>query len=512
MAAAAPINTVAHLALAYRSVPLISLMPAVRSCVQTPRRSLRNPQPRSEPAPSAPSTITADCCSDDLPQKIAQILQYFEEEVFTSIHARAVKCRMCLLEQVGWRDIPAHLKEAPMTAAKLRELFEEKHIYMTWYTCPVITCRVSVERKPIEVDIAKHMIDAVNSTLGAPTCQVDSNSLPQHPANVWADVFYEDDRYITNPSHEPQGSYGPYPAKGDPESATPSNTVYDMWEPIVTSDRESRGAVPPVQRLAPYLVLAMVLHLPRRYCFRCTAAWMGWIPTLGHKSLPLAAFYLRQLPISIGVMTGYGSLRNSLTAHNQTYAWPEFNHKITRTTSYLLGLFRLRWEINPCLSHRISLEWTTKVFQFTLVQSLSYLNTGSMATELECLQQYRNMFQSSVLSFTPPRLKFLPSHTVGAGVQPPLDLTDTKGSRSLMVHREFMQKLLELVEAVVSNGEEVTTTRKKLVMDIQEHQRYVDRLVDCEWRRQHAGMTGSQSSVMSLPIIVNTGMSTSYRL
>lgn len=129
---------------------------------------------------------------------------------------------------------------------------------------------------------------------------------------------------------------------------------------------------------------------------------------------------------------------------------------------------------------------------------------GSMATELECLQQYRNMFQSSVLSFTPPRLKFLPSHTVGAGVQPPLDLTDTKGSRSLMVHREFMQKLLELVEAVVSNGEEVTTTRKKLVMDIQEHQRYVDRLVDCEWRRQHAGMTGSQSSVMSLPIIVNT--------
>ncbi|KAI6097088.1 hypothetical protein F5141DRAFT_482438 [Pisolithus sp. B1] len=73
MAAAAPINTVAHLALAYRSVPLISLMPAVRSCMQTSRCSLCNPQPRSKPAPLAPSTITADCCSDDLPQKIAQI-------------------------------------------------------------------------------------------------------------------------------------------------------------------------------------------------------------------------------------------------------------------------------------------------------------------------------------------------------------------------------------------------------------------------------------------------------
>lgn len=80
-----------------------------------------------------------------------------------------------------------------MTAAKLKELFEKKYIYMTWYTCPVVTCQVSVERKPIEVAIARQMIGAVNSILGAPACQVDSNSLLQHPGNIWADVFYEDD-------------------------------------------------------------------------------------------------------------------------------------------------------------------------------------------------------------------------------------------------------------------------------------------------------------------------------
>ncbi|KIK20955.1 hypothetical protein PISMIDRAFT_12589 [Pisolithus microcarpus 441] len=224
-------------------------MPAVRSCVQTPKHSPRNSQPRSKPTPSAPSTTTADCCPNDLPQKIAQILQYFEEEVVRSqeearaaeeaqvaaekaksdtkeaeerqlIHSvpvhhhpckssemPVVECghtfcydclrkwfHRCLLEQVGWRDIPTHLKEAPMMAAKLKELFEEKYIYMAWYTCPAITCRVSVERKSIKVDIAKHMIGAVNSTLGVPTCQVNSNSLLPHPANVWADIFYEDDK------------------------------------------------------------------------------------------------------------------------------------------------------------------------------------------------------------------------------------------------------------------------------------------------------------------------------
>ncbi|KAI6110191.1 hypothetical protein EDD16DRAFT_1711074 [Pisolithus croceorrhizus] len=349
-------------------------MPAVR-------RSPCNSKTKSAQAPSAPPTILTDRCSDDLAQKVTQILEFFEGEVirsreearaaeearvaaektksdakeaeerirkrvqlFTTIHAKAVKCCMCgrcidrpftvvkcghtfcygclkkwfhrcLLEQVGWRDIPAYLKEAPMTAAKLKELFEKKYIYMTWYTCPVVTCQVSVERKPIEVAIARQMIGVVNSILGAPTCQVDSNSLLQHPGNIWADVFYEDD--------------------------------------------------------------------------------------------------------------------------------------------------------------------------------------------LD--KQYRHMFQSTVLSFTPSRLKFLPNHTTAAGAQPPLNLTDMRGSHSFMVHQQFMQKLLELVDAIDINGDdEVAVTRKKLILDIQEHRRYLDRLLDYEWLRQHAETTTSEVSGTSLPIVVNT--------
>ncbi|KAI6010258.1 hypothetical protein PISMIDRAFT_25773 [Pisolithus microcarpus 441] len=130
---------------------------------------------------------------------------------------------------------------------------------------------------------------------------------------------------------------------------------------------------------------------------------------------------------------------------------------------------------------------------------------GSSTTELECLQQYRHMFQSTVLSFTPSRLKFLPNHTTAAGAQPPLDLTDMRGSHSFMVHQQFMQKLLELVDAVDINGDdEAAVTRKKLILDIQEHRRYLDRLLDYEWLRQRAETTTGEVSGTSLPIVVNT--------
>lgn len=98
----------------------------------------------------------------------------------------------CLLNQVGWKDIPAHLKEKPMMAAKLKELHEKKYIYIPWYTCPEVTCQTFVECKPMEVDAARHMIGTVNAIFGAPAGQVDSTPLLQH-GNIWADVFYEDD-------------------------------------------------------------------------------------------------------------------------------------------------------------------------------------------------------------------------------------------------------------------------------------------------------------------------------
>ncbi|KAI6140358.1 hypothetical protein EDD17DRAFT_1516400 [Pisolithus thermaeus] len=97
---------------------------------------------------------------------------------------------------VGWKDIPAHLKEKPMMAAKLKELHEKKYIYIPWYTCPEVTCQTFVECKPMEVDAARHMIGTVNAIFGAPAGQVDSTPLLQH-GNIWADVFYEDDSHTS---------------------------------------------------------------------------------------------------------------------------------------------------------------------------------------------------------------------------------------------------------------------------------------------------------------------------
>lgn len=59
----------------------ITPMPAVR-------RSPRNSKTKSAQAPSAPPTILTDRCSDDLAQKVAQILEFFEGEVIRSREVR----------------------------------------------------------------------------------------------------------------------------------------------------------------------------------------------------------------------------------------------------------------------------------------------------------------------------------------------------------------------------------------------------------------------------------------
>ncbi|KAI6165338.1 hypothetical protein EDD17DRAFT_1505824 [Pisolithus thermaeus] len=208
-------------------------MPAIRSSMHTPRHSPCKHRSALQPAsaPLTPSAANMDHFHEDLLQKVTQMLEFFEQEVtraqeekqavedarvaaekakadakvaeeFGAVHARAVKCHQCmncmdhpftcLLEQVGWKDIPAYLKQQPVTAAKLKELHDNKHIYIPWYTCPLVACQTLIERKPIEVDAAKHMICAVNTVLGAPAGQVDSGPLLQDD-NIWTDVFYEAD-------------------------------------------------------------------------------------------------------------------------------------------------------------------------------------------------------------------------------------------------------------------------------------------------------------------------------
>ncbi|KAI6008680.1 hypothetical protein F5J12DRAFT_782149 [Pisolithus orientalis] len=204
-------------------------MPAIQSSTQTPQHSPRKHQPalKPAPAPAIPPATVADRFLHDLLQKVEQMTKFFELEVIHSweekqaaedtqvaaqkaeadakategkIHKHMAKGSQVshvqelygLSIHVGWKDIPAHLKEKPMMAAKLKELHKNKHVYIPWYTCPVVTCQTFVDRKPIEVAVAKHMIGVVNAVVGAPVGQVDSGLLLQH-GNIWADVFYEED-------------------------------------------------------------------------------------------------------------------------------------------------------------------------------------------------------------------------------------------------------------------------------------------------------------------------------
>lgn len=141
-------------------------------------------------------------------------------ERFTATHADAVKCGVCqkcidrpftlvncghsfcygclrewfhnsLLRQLRWRDIPAHLKQKPVTAAKLKELFENKHIYVVHYTCPISGCLIDVESRPMENELAGTMINAVNDTLGPPAKQVDPSPHLDGP-DIWVDIFYDE--------------------------------------------------------------------------------------------------------------------------------------------------------------------------------------------------------------------------------------------------------------------------------------------------------------------------------
>ncbi|KIK18252.1 hypothetical protein PISMIDRAFT_14498 [Pisolithus microcarpus 441] len=94
-------------------------------------------------------------------------------EQFTATHADAVKCGK------------------PVTAAKLKELFENKHIYMVHYTCPISGCLIDVESRPMENKLAGTMINAVNDTLGPPAKQVDLSPHLDGP-DIWVDIFYDE--------------------------------------------------------------------------------------------------------------------------------------------------------------------------------------------------------------------------------------------------------------------------------------------------------------------------------
>jgi len=74
-------------------------------------------------------------------------------------------------------------------AEKLKELFENRHIYMAHYNCPIAGCLIEIESKPIEIGLTGSMINAVNDILGPPANQVDPSPQLNGP-NIWADICY----------------------------------------------------------------------------------------------------------------------------------------------------------------------------------------------------------------------------------------------------------------------------------------------------------------------------------
>ncbi|KIK13547.1 hypothetical protein PISMIDRAFT_17904 [Pisolithus microcarpus 441] len=137
-------------------------MPVIRSSTQTPRHSPRKHRSALQPAPAplTPPVANTDRPHEDLLQKVTQVLEFFEREV-----ARAQE------EKQAAVDARVAAEKAEADAKVAEEV---------------------IQRKPVEVDAAKHMICAVNAILGAPAGQIDSGPFLQDD-DIWADVFYEAD-------------------------------------------------------------------------------------------------------------------------------------------------------------------------------------------------------------------------------------------------------------------------------------------------------------------------------
>ncbi|KAI6009711.1 hypothetical protein EDC04DRAFT_2906470 [Pisolithus marmoratus] len=106
-------------------------------------------------------------------------------------HSFCYKClkiwfHMLLEKQINWRpSIPVHLKSAPFTADKLKELFEEGHIFSTRYSC--LLCRKAVRNKPIRVFLTMDLITAIGTLVPQ---DFPENNPPPSNEGIWADVFY----------------------------------------------------------------------------------------------------------------------------------------------------------------------------------------------------------------------------------------------------------------------------------------------------------------------------------
>lgn len=123
------------------------------------------------------------------------VCQHCMEQPFTIVECGHSFCYWCLMtwfhalleKQIHWRpSIPTHLKSAPFTADKIKQLVEEGHIYRPCYSCPL--CRRAVRNKPVKVFLASDLIGAIGALVPQSFPEI-----PPLPADedLWAGAFYK---------------------------------------------------------------------------------------------------------------------------------------------------------------------------------------------------------------------------------------------------------------------------------------------------------------------------------
>ena len=88
------------------------------------------------------------------------------------------------------------------------------------------------------------------------------------------------------------------------------------------------------------------------------------------------------------------------------------------------------------------------------------------------------------------------------------------GSRVFIIHQQYIEKLLEIVDGVSCNeDDDLVLVKKTLMMDIQEHQRYLDQIRGYEWQRHKVEKIDViHGGGLSAPIVIQTGTFTIFQL
>jgi hypothetical protein len=100
---------------------------------------------------------------------------------------------------------------------------------------------------------------------------------------------------------------------------------------------------------------------------------------------------------------------------------------------------------------------------------------------LQMLAQYTKLFRSYQTSFSGVPLDGLKFHDQDLDDPDSPPMLDSEASTSFLLHQQTIEKIMELVDAVESQGnEQIQEVRHILALEIQSHQAYLDRLVQRE--------------------------------